>query len=153
MKIKKINAFTISELLVVLIISSIVISLTFIVLGLVQKQITQIQKGYQSQQEILLLKRVLLKDINTHQVFFNAKQNRLILMNALDTIQYHFNSNYVLREIDTFKVKIKEKQFRLDNTLVKSGWIDAMQLDFNQTYTLKKVFIYKVKDATHYLNQ
>lgn len=153
MKTKKVNAFTISELLVVLVISSIVISLTFIVLGLVQKQITQIQKGYQNQQEILLLKRVLLKDMNTHQVFFNAKKNCLIFLSPLDTIQYGFKHNYIVREIDTFKLKIKEKQFRLDNSLVKSGWIDAMQLEFDQTFTSKKVFIYKVKDAAHYLNQ
>ena len=153
MKTKKVNAFTISELLVVLVISSIVISLTFIVLGLVQKQISQIQKGYQDQQEILLLKRVLLKDMNTHRVFFNKKENRLSCTNSLDTIQYSFKPNYIVREIDTFKLKIKAKQLLLDNKIVESGWIDAAQLEFDQTFTAKKVFIYKVKDAAHYLNQ
>jgi len=153
MKTKKIDAFTISELLVVLVISSIVISLTFIVLSLVQRQITQIQKGYQNQQEILLLKRVLLKDMNSHQVFFKAKENRLIFMNSFDTIQYDFKPDYIVREIDTFKLKIKEKHFLLDNSIVESNWVDAMHLEFDQTFTSKKVFIYKVKDAAHYLNQ
>lgn len=153
MKTKKVDAFTISELLVVLVISSIVISLTFIVLGLVQKQISQIQKGYQDQQEILVLKRILLKDMNLHQVFFNSKENRLSCINSLDTIQYHFKPDYIVRELDTFKLKIISKQLLLENRVVTSGWIDAMQLEFAQYFTAKKVFIYKVKDAAHYLNQ
>tara|TARA_R110002033_G_scaffold169674_4_gene210782 strand:+ start:4463 stop:4924 length:462 start_codon:yes stop_codon:yes gene_type:complete len=152
MKNEKVKAFTLSELLVVLVISSIVISLTFIVLGLVQKQIAQIQQGYQDQQEIVLLKRVLLKDINTHDVFFEAKENRLFCYSSKDTIQYSLEPNYILREKDTFKLKLKEKQFLLDNQIVKKDWIDAIHLEFDQSFTAKKIFLYKIKDAAHYLN-
>jgi len=153
MRTKKVKAFTLSELLVVLVISSIVISLTFIVLGLVQKQISQIQQGYQDQQEIVLLKRVLLKDINTHDVFFEAKDTQLFCFNSIDTIQYSIASNYILREKDTFKLKVKEKEFLLDNQIVKKGWVDAIHLEFEQSFTAKKIFLYKIKDAAHYLNR
>jgi len=153
MKTKKMKAFTISELLVVLVISSIVLSLTFVILGMTQKQIAQIQRGYQQQQEILLFKRVLLKDINTHRAFFKAKEEQLILSNSFDTIRYAFAKNYLLRDLDTFKLKIKERQLYLNNTIVTSHWIDAIQLEFEQTYTSKKIFMYKIKDAAHYLNQ
>lgn len=152
MKIKKAQAFTLSELLVVLVISSIVISLTFIVLGLVQKQIAQIQKGYHDQQEILMLKRVLVKDINTHDVFFEDKKNKLFCYNSFDTIQYTIEDHYILREKDTFKLRIKRKKLLLDNQEVKSGWIDAIHLTFDQSFTSKKIFMYKIKDAAHSLN-
>jgi prepilin-type N-terminal cleavage/methylation domain-containing protein len=152
MKIKKAQAFTLSELLVVLVISSIVISLTFIVLGLVQKQIAQIQNGYHDQQEILMLKRVLVKDINTHDVFFEEKQNKLFCYSASDTIQYTLEQQYLLRGRDTFKLKVKEKQLLLDDQIVKSGWVDAIHLTFDQSFISKKIFMYKIKDAAHYLN-
>jgi prepilin-type N-terminal cleavage/methylation domain-containing protein len=152
MRTKKVAAFTLSELLVVLVISSIVISITFVVLGLVQKQISQIQKNYKDQQEILLLKRVLLSDISTHDVFFERKENQLYLYSSKDTLQYEFTSNYILRKKDTFNLKIKDKQFLLDNKIVKTGWVDAIHLEFNQSYTAKKIFVFKEKDAAHYLN-
>lgn len=152
MRTRKIAAFTLSELLVVLVISSIVVSLTFVVLGLVQKQISKIQRNFKDQQEIQLLERVLLQDINTHYAFYQKEKDFLNLESAKDTILYQFEENYILREKDTFHLKIVEKQFLLDNKVVKTGWVDAMHLEFNQSYSAKNIFIYKIKDASHYLN-
>ncbi|WP_418637466.1 PulJ/GspJ family protein [Winogradskyella sp.] len=152
MNTKKIRAFTLSELLVVLVISSIVIALSFVVLGLVQKQISLIRNGSQKEQEILLLKRVLLKDIQTHNAFFDIKEQNLFCYSDIDTVQYVFESDYILRERDTIKLKVIGAQFLLDHRIVESGWIDAMYLSFDQTFGSKKIFLYKLKDAAHYLN-
>ena len=152
MKTRKITAFTLSELLVVLVISSIVISLTFVVLGLVQKQISKIQRTFKDQQEIQLLERVLLQDMNRHSAFYQKEKNLLNLYSTKDSILYQFKDNYVIREKDTFHLKVIEKQFLLDNKIVDKGWIDALQLEFNQSYSAKNVFIFKIKDAAHYLN-
>jgi len=152
MKTKKVNAYTLSELLVVLVISSIVISLTFVVLGLVQRQISEIQANFKDQQEIQLLARVLLQDINKHDVYFHKDNNELQLYSATDTIFYQFENNYIVREKDTFNLKVIEKNLLLDNQIVKNGWIDAIGLGFNQSYSTKNIFIYKIKDAAHYLN-
>lgn len=152
MKTKKIAAFTLSELLVVMIISSIVVSLTFVTLGLVQKQISEIQRNFKDQQEIQLLERVLLQDLNRHQTFYQKDKDLLILHSSKDSIFYQFEEAYILRNKDTFHLKVVEKQFLLDNTIAKEGWIDAMHLEFNQSYSAKNIFIYNIKDAAHYLN-
>ncbi len=151
MKIKKIEAFTLSELLVVLIISSIVISLTFTILGLVQKQVKEIQSNFNDQQEIQLLERVLTNDMNTHKVLL-TKEKGLILYNSIDTISYEFGSNYILRKKDTFHLKTIEKKFLLENTAVTSKLIDGIHLKFNQSFSSKNIFVFKTKDAAHYMN-
>ncbi len=152
MKTKKIAAFTLSELLVVLVISSIVVALTFTTLGLVQKQISEIQNNFKDQQEIQLLERVLLQDLNKHHAFYQKDKDLLNLYSVKDSVLYQFEAAYILRNKDTFHLKVVEKQFLLDNTIVKEGWIDAMHLEFNQSYSAKNIFIYKIKDAAHYLN-
>jgi len=152
MRIKKISAFTLSELLVVLVISSIVISLTFVILGLVQKQIAVIQSNFKDQQEIQLIKRLLLRDINSHQAFYEAEKGELLLFSNRDTIFYRLEKEYLVRLKDTMRLKVIEKQFFLDGEKVKKGWIDAIQLGFNQSYTSKKIFVFKANDAAHYMN-
>ena len=72
---KKVTAFTIAEMLVVLVISGIVISLTMLILSLVQKQLSIINTNNEKTTEIQLLERVLWQDFNRHNLFFNEKQN------------------------------------------------------------------------------
>jgi prepilin-type N-terminal cleavage/methylation domain-containing protein len=152
MKTKKVAAFTLSELLVVLVISSIVVALTFVVLGLIQKQISEIQRNFKDQQEIQLLERVLLQDLNKHQAFYQKDKDLLNLYSTKDSVLYQFEATCIIRNKDTFHLKVVDKQFLLDNTIAKEGWIDAIDLEFAQSYSAKNIFIYKVKDAAHYLN-
>ena len=152
MKTKKVNAFTLSELLIVLVISSIVVSLAFVVLGLVQKQIAGIRSNLKDQQEIQFLERLLLKDMNSHQAFYDQKKEELLLFSSKDTILYRLEKEYIVRQRDTLQLTVLEKQFFLDGVEVKSGWTDAISLRFSQSYTHKKIFVSKTKDAAHYMN-
>ncbi|MDG2194284.1 MAG: prepilin-type N-terminal cleavage/methylation domain-containing protein [Polaribacter sp.] len=153
MRTKKVDAFTLSELLVVLVVSSIVISLTFVILGLVQKQIREIQSNLKDQQEIQFLERILLQDINTHRAFYRQQKDELFLVSNKDTILYHLEKEYLVRLKDTIKLRLVEKQFFLDGKQIKNGWFDAIGLRFNQSYTSKNILVFKVKDAAHYLNK
>ena len=55
MNTKKINAFTLSEMLVVLVVSSILISMAFVVVSMVQKQVYLIQKNLSDIPDLYLL--------------------------------------------------------------------------------------------------
>jgi competence protein ComGC len=70
---KKVTAFTIAEMLVVLVISGIVISLTMLILSLVQKQLSIINTNNEKTTEIQLLERVLWQDFNRHNLYVYCK--------------------------------------------------------------------------------
>lgn len=153
MKIKKVKAFTLSELLVVLVISGIVVSITFLALQLVQKQIKEIQANFRDQQEILQFERVIVNDLNTRKPELNKEGNQLLFYGANDFISYTFETDYFIREKDTFKFKIIEKRFFLDNEKVDDGNFDAIHFKFAQSYSTKEIFAYTVKDSEYYMNQ
>lgn len=153
MKMNRVEAYTLSELLIVLIISSIVISLTFTVLNLVQKQIKGIQLNFKNQQEIQSLERALWNDFNQYTVEYISKNNQLKCINQKDTIFYRFFNNVILREKDSFFTKLTNKELFLDGITVKDGFIDAILLETQQSFASKKVFVYKQKDASYYVNK
>ena len=75
---KKIMAFTLSEMIVVLILTSIVIGLAFSVLNLVQKQMSAIQDNYNKSLELNKLETALWLDFNRYSdIRFNELDNEL----------------------------------------------------------------------------
>jgi competence protein ComGC len=62
---KKYKAFTIQEMMVVLIIAALVVSIAILALDLVQKELIGIQKGFYRKTEIRLLEKTLLNDLNS----------------------------------------------------------------------------------------
>lgn len=151
--IKKIKAFTIAELIVVLVLSSIVITIAIVVLNLVQKQVSGIQFNLQKQNEIQVLDKLLWHDFNTHKLHFFAKEEILLCTNPIDTITYQFNKDYILRNKDTIKAHVDEALFYLDAEKVIEKTIDAIEIQFSEKFQNKTLFIYKMKDATYYLNK
>ncbi|WP_406755908.1 PulJ/GspJ family protein, partial [Tenacibaculum maritimum] len=79
---KKIKAFTLSEMLVVLVISSILISLTFLILSMVQQQVEIIQGNLKRKQQVQFLERVLWKDFNEYSVVYNQENTIFLLKNS-----------------------------------------------------------------------
>lgn len=149
---KKIKAFTLSELLVVIVISSIVVSLAILILLMVQKQIKSIQSNLDKKQEIQFLERALWQDFNTYAVSYQKEKDILFLTNSIDSVIYVFNEGYVIREKDTMSIELIDKKIFLDGNLVTSGVIDGIQIETSAKFGFKKMFIYKSKSATHYLN-
>lgn len=152
LKNKKINAFTISEMLVVLVISGIIISIAMVVLNLVQGQIKSVQSVYKKNTEIQLLERALWQDFNTYNLHFNASGSLLKGVSEIDSIKYLFKENYVLRNTDTLKTPVYQLKTFLDGEEVTSGKIDALELLLSKEIKTKRIFIFKKNDAAHYLN-
>lgn len=152
MKTKKIPAFTLSELLVVLIVASIVIAMGFLVLTMVRKQVASIQENYQKKQEVQLFETTFYRDFNTHNAVFKAKENTLMLINTKDSIQYVFSDNFIIREKDSFQIQVVTKKLFLEGVPVQEHYIDAMSIGLSSNFANKKLFVFQTKDASFYLN-
>ncbi|MFV0247588.1 MAG: prepilin-type N-terminal cleavage/methylation domain-containing protein [Tenacibaculum sp.] len=149
---KKTKAFTLSEVLVVLIVSSIVVSLTFAVLFAVQKQIKLIQTNLVAKQQIQFIERMLWKDFNSYTTSYDLNTSVLYFKNSVDSLIYEFKSHYIIRKNDTLAFEIAKKQLFLDGEEVVTGNIDAIKLQTSAVFGNKKIFVFKSKDASFYLN-
>ncbi len=149
---KKINAFTVSELLVVLVISSIVIAITMIVLNLVQRQIKTISRNYDKQTEIRLLERILTRDFNTHQLIYHLPEQKMTFFSNADTVNYVFTKKYVVRNNDTLHLPVINITAFLDGSVSKTRTVDAVELQLLAEKKSRTIFVYKTKDAAFYMN-
>ena len=87
----KIKAFTLSEMIIVLILTAIVVGLAFTVLGLVQKHMLSIQKNYNTQTEVKKLETSLWLDFNRFsKIEFDNIENKLKFKTEIDSITYQF---------------------------------------------------------------
>jgi type II secretory pathway component PulJ len=149
---RKISAFTISEMLVVLVISNIVISLALVVLNLVQQQISGVQKNAETKTEINLLEHALWKDFNSHEVVI-TKNREIICISEVDTVMYLLNDDVIIRNKDTIHTPVKKIEAYLDGNLVNgTSPIDALHLTIQQHQVDQNIFIFKTKDAAFYMN-
>jgi len=151
---RKVKAFTLAEMLVVLVISGIVISLTMLILSLVQKQLRIINTNNNKTTEIRLLERALWQDFNKHRLFYNNTKQQLHCISEIDTVLYTFTPSYVIRNTDTLNVPIFKTTTYLDGTTTtNNNNIDAIELQLSKEIADKTVFIYTSKDASFYLNE
>lgn len=150
---KKIHAFTLSELLVVLVISSIVVTLSLLALGSVQKQVRSINLTFEKQQQILKLERWMAMDMNQSIVRFDRKKNVLECVKGKEIINYQFTEKGIIRGKDTLQLIPQNMNLYLDGELVKNEAVDAIEFAFSDTYSQKGFFVSKRKDASYYMNQ
>jgi prepilin-type N-terminal cleavage/methylation domain-containing protein len=148
----RVSAFTLAELLVVLVISSIVIALGFSVLNMVRKQVFLIQKNYRKKQTVQTFESVLKRDFNKGIAKYDSNLDRLIISSNKNDVVYQFLKGIIIREEDTLELLIGKKSFYLDGAKVTSGFIDAVELQFDESFSSKQIFLYQKKDAAYYLN-
>lgn len=147
----KIKAFTLSEMIIVLILTAIVVGLAFTVLGLVQKHMLSIQKNYNTQTEVKKLETSLWLDFNRHsKIEFDNIENTLKFKTEIDSITYQFFNAKIIKDLDTFPIMLQQKLFYLNGKLAKQGQIDAIKIE---TQKQKQVlFFFKQNDATLFMN-
>lgn len=145
----KIKSFTVTEMLVVMVLITIVISIAIIVLNLVQNELKGIQQNLKNSSELRTFEHILWNDFNKNTVFLG--NNQLICTSPLDTVVYQFKKKYVLRNNDTLNVVVKQKIFFIDSKKTFSN-VDAVELSFSKEFQNKQLFVYKPKDASFYMN-
>jgi len=148
----KIKSFTLSEMIVVLLITIIVVGLAFSILRLVQKQMGGMQKNYEKGTEVNLLRQALSVDFATYPtIFYTEVTKTLRFENELGYQDYIFEEEWIIRENDTFNLKLKSRSFYLDGIEFKSGQLDAMQLETTKELGSKTIFVHAENAAHEYM--
>ncbi|WP_109435883.1 type II secretion system protein J [Aquimarina sp. AU119] len=145
----KIKAFTLTEVMVVMVISAIVVGLAFSVLGIVQKNMRNIGENYKNQEQIQSFETALTIDFNTFPTaVWDPIENTLMVSSPIDERKYQFYNDSVVTNISKHAISIKEKMFYFEGRSVQSGSIDAIKFTFHNTKESHRLFVFKYNDAT-----
>lgn len=149
---KKIQAFTLGEMIVVLIITSIVVGMAYTVLNLVQKQMIAIQNNYEQQLVFKKLETSLWLDMNTYNsIVYDDFKDVLVFSNEIDSVVYEFKDSMIIKAIDTLQIPIAKKEFFFKGVESNSQDIDAIKLYSSKTFQNQELFVFKHNDAKSYL--
>ena len=131
-----------------MVISVVVVGLAFSVLGLLQKNVLQIQANLTGKTELRLLEQQLALDLQTYPTaHFNGVKGEVKFSSPLDSISYQFESDYIIRKLDTFSIIANEKEFYFEGKTRNKGSIDAMKLMFSKKERVQTIFLFKRNDA------
>lgn len=148
----KIKAFTLSEMIVVLMLTIIVVGLAFSVLNLVQKQMGGMSENYEYKNEINLLKQALWIDFGTYSnISIDSKTNILRFANEIEYTDYIFEEDWIVRGKDTFNLKLSERLFYFDGVESSDAQIDAIKLITVLENENKSIFLYQENAASEYM--
>jgi prepilin-type N-terminal cleavage/methylation domain-containing protein len=149
---KKLDSFTLAEMMVVLALAAILISIAMVVLKLVQREMLGITKYMNENTEIQHFERALWYDMNQGTVEFNPENAKLMAYTAIDTTVYTFEKEYTIRNNDTLKIFVKDYQGFIDGDTTKGKFIDAIALSITKGGQPRELFIYTHKAASYYMN-
>jgi len=151
---KRIPAFTLNEMMVVLLLTSLVVGMAFAVLQLVQKQMRGIDNNYDNRTELNLLRQSLWLDFNQHDgAWFDQKESVLVFANGLNEVSYQLDEDKIIKGIDTFEVALQTKAFFFKGIAQSSGEIDALDFTTAKANGAQRFFVSKKNAATSYMNE
>ena len=151
--VQKVKGFTLSEMLVVLLLTTFVVGISFSVLQLIQKQMHGIEGNFEQRTEYNLLYQSLWINFNQHgRVWYNTDLNQLTFANDLNTLKYEISETYVTKQKDTFFVKIDRPQFFFKGKPQSFGEIDAIDFFIVAEGSKRRFFVFKKNAATSYLH-
>ncbi len=149
----KIPAFTLSEMIVVLMITSIVVGMAFSVLSLVQRHMNSIKNNFSTNTELNRFEQSLWIDFNRYGTIKYYKLNdALVCSSEIDSVIYKFTDKLIVKDIDTFYIPIQNKTVYFDGDKKDTGLIDAIQLKTTKALQSQTLFIYKQNDAAQFIN-
>lgn len=153
LRIKKLAAFTLSEMIVVLIISAIVMGLAFTTLNLVHKHLIIIQRNLGKTLESNRLEEVLTIDFDRYRdISYNLNGGFIVLKNPIDSVRYQFKNHITIRERDTFELGIDKLELYFKGDIIQGGNVDALKASFDNTLNGRSFFVFKLNDASTYMD-
>jgi hypothetical protein len=105
-----VKAFTILELVITMMISAILIGLTFTIYGIVTRSYQSFSKKNDEVMVMLTLDRLLRRDFSKAEVIMR-RRSEILIIGHNDTARYDFGSGFLVRTrgiIDTFKVDYQQ---------------------------------------------
>ncbi|WP_298760623.1 hypothetical protein [uncultured Psychroserpens sp.] len=149
----KLPAYTINEMLIVIIVSTIIIGIAFTVLTLVQRHMWAIQENLKLNTELNQLEESLWIDCHKYgSIAFLEQDNALVFKSQIDSVTYQFSTDFITKATDTFHIKIEQKQFFFNGNVTSNKKVDAFKLELPKAYGNQHLFIYKRNDATQFMN-
>jgi hypothetical protein len=147
---KKLKSFTLSEMLVVLIITAIVVGLAFSVLSLIRKQVDNLQSNTDKKIQLDLVKNKLFFDFNKFSNAYIADKSSYIVRSDMDSSIYFFTENLLISDNDDTLIKnLNDVKFFYKGNEVVIGRIDAIKLVIEEKKDIfTSIFVYKYNDAT-----
>ncbi|WP_350290176.1 hypothetical protein [uncultured Croceitalea sp.] len=150
---KKLQAFTLSEMLVVLLLTVVVVGLAFAILNLVQQQMNTAKNNFEKNTELNQLRQALWTDFRTYpKISYIENSQQLLLESETSNTSYTFFDSYILRNTDTLFIAIEEKKFYLEGKQVPFGLVNAMSLKTEKEMGSRNVFVYRENAANFYMN-
>ncbi len=149
----RVPAFTLSEMIVVLLLTAIVVGLAFTVLNLVQKQFASVRDNFQQTTAIDGVEQQLWIDLyKSPEVTYDDGSRKLTFESPLRTTQYSLDDQYIEKEGDTLKAKVDSYTFYYEGEVVSSGKVDALRIEFDRKLQNRVLFVFKKKDAEKFMN-
>ena len=144
----KVKSFTLSEMLVVLIITAIVVGMAFSVLTLVRKQVNILKLNSEEETEIELLKSKLFIDFNSFSEVNYIEKKQIFFKNEIDSTFYIIRDNFIIENQDTLTTKLYSFQTFYKSNIVTQGRIDAIEIEIEKNKKTKEsIIIFKINDA------
>ncbi len=144
----KIKAFTLSEMLIVLVITTIVVGLAFGVLRLISQQYTQVKLVYERENEIALLRQMLTQDFKgTISLETSPGDLQLKIEKAQDTVVYVLEEHVLERNNEKVMIGVDRLQAYRDGIIVRRGQIDGLLLKIGEAGRVKTIFVSKMNSA------
>jgi len=150
----KLKSFTLSEILVVIIITAILVGLAFAVLNLVKKQTIIIENNYSRTTELMQFKHSLWLDFNNYEIArYIPHERKLFLKSEIDSISYIFNDQNIIKNRDTLKLSLTIDKLFFKGIETKEGIIDGIRFTNNESPTNQSIFFFKKNDASQFINE
>jgi hypothetical protein len=142
--LKKVQSFTIFELMITLLIGSIVISMAYYVLFLFNRQFADYRYRVSEIRRFYLLETALQHDFEKADIIRDTLEGVGLIINYGDTlVQYSINGNLVMREslgvVDSFPIKTKVGEVRYLNDTLPLVLKVALQVEVNREPVLLTV--------------
>jgi len=148
-----IKAFTLSELIIVILITVIVAGIAFSVLQLVQKQMAGIQTNFQHTTSVSLLEQSIYIDAHrSNRIQYDDLEKTLHFISEIDTVSYKFEETSVQKETDTFNIAVTAIKLYFEGEETETEKIDAFKLTTAKEFKNAAIFIYKRNTANTFMN-
>jgi len=143
----KLKGFTLSEIIIVLILSSLVVGLGFSVLRIVHKQVSRFN-AYNDTKLKLATTETKLNILFHQSQSIYYKEDELYFIKQTDTIKTTFEGNFLQIETDSIDLTPKTIIPYFEGNVTKEGNIDAIELEFElDKNRFSTLFIYKTNDT------
>ncbi len=154
----KIKAFTLTEVIVVMVISSLVIISGYVAYRVINMQMSLYKRNSELFVTAHDFNSTFTKDIFTSNYIYRKENDLLIL--ASDTIIYSFYKDQIIRKIrdnsDTIRLQVKDFSASFQGVPTQKGFVDYVQLnlvlagDFYPFYYHKSYSSYNLYDLNKY---